>query len=116
MPDEMGNSPAVAVNAFTGADVATLLAERGWAVGELSTEHIAWCERAAAILGVHAADRDALAEMLGLVFHYDSREILGRVENHVVLSRYGARDVLRQIALLLLEEGDRKSTRLNSSH
>jgi len=82
MPDEMGNSPAVAVNPFTGADVATLLAERGWAVGELSTEHITWCERAAAILGVHAADRDALAEMLGLVFHYDSREILGRVESH----------------------------------
>jgi len=89
MPDEMGNLPAVAVNPFTGADVATLLAERGWAVGELSTEHIAWCERAAAILGVHAADRDALAEMLGLVFHYDSREILGRVESHAVLSRYG---------------------------
>jgi len=109
MPDEMGNLPAVAVNPFTGADVATLLAERGWAVGELSTEHIAWCERAAAILGVHAADRDALAEMLGLVFHYDSREILGRIESHAVLSRYGARDVLRQLALLLLEE-----TALNS--
>jgi len=31
---------------------------------------------------VHAADRDALAEMLGLVFPYDSREILGRVESH----------------------------------
>jgi glutamyl/glutaminyl-tRNA synthetase len=107
-PNEIPNS-VVALNAFTGADVATLLAERGWAVGELSTEHIAWCERAAAILGVHAADRDALAELLGLVFHYDSREILGRVENHVVLSRYGARDVLRQLALLLLE-----GTTLNS--
>ena len=107
----MGNSPAVAVNPFTGADVATLLAERGWAVGELSTEHIAWCERAAAILGVHAADRDALAEMLGLVFHYDPREILGRVESHAVLSRYGARDVLRQLALLLLEEAALNSDR-----
>jgi len=109
MPDEMGNSPAVAVNPFTGADVAAILAERGWAIGELSTEHVAWCERAAAILGVHAAGRDALAEMLGLVFHYDSREILGRVESHAVLSRYGARDVLRQLALLLLED-----TALNS--
>src|SRR5712672_2336771 len=111
MPDEMGNSPAVVVNAFTRADVATLLAERGWAVGELSTEHIAWCERAAAILGLHAADLDALAEMLGLVFHYDSREILGRVENHAVLSRYAARDVLRQLALLLLEGGALNSDR-----
>ena len=107
----MGNSPAVAVNPFTGADVAAILAERGWAIGELSTEHVAWCERAAAILGVHAADRDALAEMLGLVFHYDSQEILGRVESHAVLSRYGARDVLRQLALLLLEEGALNSDR-----
>ena len=105
----MGNSSAVAVNPFTGADVAAILAEHGWAGAELTAEHVAWCERAAAILGMHAADRDALAEMLGLVFHYDSREILGRVESHVVLSRYGARDVLRQLALLLLED-----TALNS--
>src|SRR5882757_10801122 len=116
MPDEMGNSPAVAVNAFTSADVAAILREHGWAGAELTAGQVAWCERAATILGVHAADRDALAEMLGLVFHYDSREILGRIESHAVLSRYGARDVLRQLALLLLEEGDRKSTRLNSSH
>ncbi len=107
----MGNLPAVAVNPFTGADVAALLLEHGWVGAELTAEQIAWCERAAAILGVHAADRDALAEMLGLVFHYDSREILGRVESHAVLSRYGARDVLRQLALLLLEEGALDSDR-----
>ena len=111
MPDEMGNSPAVAVNAFTGADVAAILLEHGWVGAELTAEQIAWSERAAAILGVHAADRDALAEMLGLVFHYDSREILGRVESHAVLSRYGARDVLRQLALLLLEEAALNSDR-----
>jgi nondiscriminating glutamyl-tRNA synthetase len=103
MPDEMENSPAVAVNAFTGADVAGILLERGWAVSEVSTEQIAWCEHAAAILGAHAADRDALAELLRLVFHYDSQEILGLVESHAVLSRYAARDVLRQLALLLLD-------------
>lgn len=107
---ENANS-SVVVNPFTGAEVAAILAERGWAATELSTEQRAWCERAAAILGVHAADRDALAEMLGLVFHYDSREILGRVESHAVLSRYGARDVLRQLALLLLEGGALNSDR-----
>jgi hypothetical protein len=111
MPDEMGNSPAVVVNAFTVADVAAILLEHGWAGAELTAEQVAWCERAAAILGVHAADRDALAELLGLVFHYDSREILGRVESHAVLSRYGARDVLRQLALLLLEGGALNSDR-----
>jgi hypothetical protein len=103
MPDEMENSPAVAVNVFTGADVAGILAERGWVAGELSAAQVAWCERAAAILGPQAADRIALEELLELVFHYDAGEILGRVESHAVLSRYAARDVLRQLALLLLE-------------
>ncbi len=103
MPKEMENSPAVAVNPFAAADVAGILRERGWAAGELSTEQVAWCEHAAAILGTQVADREALAELLGLVFHYDSPGILARVESHVVLSRYAARDVLRQLALLLLE-------------
>jgi hypothetical protein len=103
MLDEIGNSPAVAVNPFTGADVAGILAERSWVAGELAAGQVAWCERAAAILGPQATDRDALAELLELVFHYDALEILGRVETHAVLSRYAARDVLRQLALLLLE-------------
>jgi nondiscriminating glutamyl-tRNA synthetase len=111
MLDETRDSPAVAVNAFTGADVAGILLERGWGASEVSTEQIAWCEHAAAILGVHAVDRDALAELLGLVFHYDSREILGRVESHAVLSRCAARDVLRQLALLVLEGGALDSDR-----
>lgn len=103
MPKEMQNSSAVTVNPFTAADVAGILLARGWAAGELSAEQVAWCEHAATILGTQAEDRKALAELLGLVFHYDSRKILARVESHVVLSRYAARDVLRQLALLLLE-------------
>jgi nondiscriminating glutamyl-tRNA synthetase len=103
MPKEMENSPALAVNPFTAADVAGILREWGWAVAELPAEQAAWCERAAAILGTQATDRDGLAELLELVFHYDAREILARVESHTVLSRYAARDVLRQLALLLLE-------------
>jgi hypothetical protein len=55
------------------------------------------------MLGGHAADRAALADLLGLVFQYDAREIISRVESHVVLSRYAARDVLRELALLLLD-------------
>jgi nondiscriminating glutamyl-tRNA synthetase len=100
--EKMENSPAVAVNPFAAADVAGILQARGWAVAELPAEQTAWCEHAAAILGGQAADRDGLAELLRLVFHYDSREILARVESHAVLSRYAARDVLRQLALLLL--------------
>lgn len=103
MGDEIQKSPAVAANPFAGADVAGILRERGHANGELSREQAAWCERAAAILGPQVADRAGLTELLELVFHYDSRGILERVESHAVLSRYAARDVLRQLALLLLE-------------
>src|SRR5260370_19281156 len=102
IPDQMENSPALAVNPFAAADVAAILRERGWAASELSAEQVAWCEHAAGILGTQAADREALAELLGLVFHYDLREILARVGGHLVLSRYAAGDVLRQLWVLLL--------------
>ena len=80
-----------------------ILRERGWRTGEPSPEQISWCEHAALLLGSHVADRSALADLLGLVFHYDAREIISKVDSHVVLSRYAARDVLRQVALLLLD-------------
>jgi hypothetical protein len=92
-----------AANAFASADVLAILRERGWLVAEPPPEQNAWCERAAAILGVQVAERGALAELLGLVFHYDAGEIIARVESHIVLSRYAARDVLRQLALHLLD-------------
>lgn len=95
--------PAAAANFLTGADVKAILLERGWLAGEPTVEQLAWCEHAAAILGPQAADRAALAELLSLVFQYDAQEILAKVESHVVLSRYAARDVLRQLALLLLD-------------
>lgn len=55
------------------------------------------------MLGGHVVDLAGLAELVGLVFHYDAREIISKVESHVVLSRYAARGVLRQVALLLLD-------------
>lgn len=104
-PQETPNAPPAGLHSFTARDVADILRERGWLAGEASPEQFAWCERAAALLGAHAGDRQALAELLRLVFHYDSQEILGKVETHSVLSRYAARDVLRHLALLLLEAG-----------
>jgi hypothetical protein len=103
LPAEHSEAPVAAANPFTGSDVLGMLRERGWLAAEPSLEQHAWCERAASMLGGHAADRGALADLLGLVFHYDAREIISRVESHVVLSRYAARDVLRQVALLLLD-------------
>ena len=103
LPHEHSEAPIVAANPFTADDVVAILRERGWLAGEPSAEQRSWCERAAAMLGGHAADRAGLAELLELVFHYDAHEIISKVESHVVLSRYAARGVLRQVALLLLD-------------
>src|SRR6202166_973363 len=96
-------SPVASTNGFTARDVAGILRERGWLAGDASTAQIAWCERAAALLSPPVCDRGSLAELLQLVFQYDAHELLGRVESHAVLARYAARDVLRHLALLLLE-------------
>jgi hypothetical protein len=111
LPADHSEAPVAAANPFTAGDVVAILREREWLAAEPTAEQIAWCEHAAAILGGHAADRAALSELLGLVFHYDAREIIARVESHVVLSRYAARDVLRQVALLLLDGGPLTSER-----
>jgi glutamyl/glutaminyl-tRNA synthetase len=103
LPAEHSDGSVAAANPFTAKDVAAILHERRWLVAEPSAEQWAWCERAALLLGGHAADRAALAELLALIFHYDAREILSRVESHVVMSRYAARSVLRELALKLLD-------------
>src|SRR5438128_11166855 len=101
-PDDFSDVPVGTASVFTARDVVAILREREWLIAEASVEQQTWCERAAAMLGRHAADRAALADLLALVFHYDAREIISRVERHVVLSRYAAREVLRRVALLLL--------------
>jgi Anticodon binding domain len=102
---------AVAVNPWTSTDVAAILRERRWLPADPTSEVDSWCGRAAALLGAHAADRDALAELLALVFHYNAQQILARVETHEVLTRYAARDVLRHLALLLLDGAPLNSER-----
>jgi len=105
------NAPAVAVNPWTTADVAVILRERGWLKTDLTPEIDTWCGRAATLLGAHAADRAALIELLALVFHYNAQQILACVETHEVLARYAARDVLRHLALLLLDGAPLNSER-----
>jgi nondiscriminating glutamyl-tRNA synthetase len=96
-------APPAATSAVTARNVAEILREQGWLLGDPSPAQFAWCERATALLGPQVSDRRTLAELLHLVFHYDAQELLSRVENHAVLSRYAARDVLRHLALLLLD-------------
>jgi hypothetical protein len=101
-----------APNIFIGADVAEILCERGWsATGGFSPELQAWCERAAGMLGSHVANRAALSDLLDLIFHYEAEKVLERVESHAVLARYGAREVVRKVALLLLDGGALDSER-----
>lgn len=101
-----------APNLFTGADVAEILRERGWAAGEGSSPELnLWCERAAGMLGSHVADRAALGNLVDLIFHYDAGRVLERVESHAVMARYGAREVVRRLALLLLDGGPLDSER-----
>jgi hypothetical protein len=112
-PEENESPAAVAVNPYTAEEVIAILAERAWIAGAATPEQRSWCERAAAMLGAHAEDREGLADLLGLVFHYDAREILGSVESHVVLSRFAAREVLRQVALMLLDGAPLTSERFS---
>ena len=109
--DNSSDAPAGAASVFTVEDVLAVLLERGWLAAEPSPEQQAWCERAAAMLGGHSADRAALADLLGLIFQYSAREIIARVESHVVLSRFAARGVLRQAALALLDDATLTSER-----
>jgi hypothetical protein len=102
-PREPIDADTVFVNLFSGGDVEEILRERNWLLADATPEHLAWCERAAFLLGPQVAERAALEHFLGLVFHYDASETLMRVESHIVLSRYAARDVLRQFALALLD-------------
>jgi len=113
--EQQSGTSLITANSFRSAEVVEILVEHRWvdAAAALSAEHLAWCERAAAMLGPHVADRAALAELLSLVFHYDAQELFSRVETHVVLSRYAARDVLRQLALALLDGAPLTSDRFS---
>jgi nondiscriminating glutamyl-tRNA synthetase len=112
-PEEPTMAVVATPNLFVGADVEKMLRAREWMAGESSPEQVVWCERAASFLGPHAVDEAALAEMLELIFHYETQELLGRVENHLVLSRVGTREVLRRLALFLLDGEPLNSARFS---
>lgn len=98
-------------NLFASKHVLNLLHQRRWLIADPSPEHLAFCERAAALLGPHAADTAGLGELLELVFRYDAAQILQTVEAHAVLARFAARDVIRQAALFLLDPAPFNSDR-----
>jgi glutamyl/glutaminyl-tRNA synthetase len=90
-------------NPYSATDVLTLLHENHWLTTTPTAEHLAWAGRAAKLLGHYAEDRAALANLLRPVFQYDAAQILQSPEAQAAVSRYAARDVIRQLALLVLE-------------
>lgn len=103
------------VNPFTAEDVLSILREHGWLIGEPSPEQVAFAERAASLLGHFALDRTGLDDLLQLVFTYDAADSLRTPEAHAVLTRYAARDVIRELALFLLEPAPFTSDRFKEA-
>jgi len=113
-PDaEIPESPAVvavAANAFAARDVEGILRERGWLLrdvdgtrGEDAPQMDAWLAQAASLLGTHAADRAGLADLLGLIFHFDAAATLATRDAQAVMMRTGSREVIRELAKLILD-------------
>jgi hypothetical protein len=74
-PHETPNpAPAAAANNLKGRDITEILLAQGWLTGAASPAQVAWCERAAVLLGPPVSERRALLELLNLVFHYDAHE------------------------------------------
>jgi hypothetical protein len=116
MTNESSDESSIALaNSFTGADIAAILRGRRWldtaANEEADGALQAWLARAAELLGPQAGDRAALGELLALVFDYDATAILRDAANQTVLAREGARDVIRELANRVLEDGDVDSDR-----
>jgi hypothetical protein len=103
MPDEHIAEHPKREHPYQADDVLAILREQAWLAADPSAEHLVFCEHAAALLGHFAVDRTGLADLLKLVFTYDASQILQSPEAHTVLARYAARDVVRHLALLLLD-------------
>jgi glutamyl/glutaminyl-tRNA synthetase len=101
-PDHIREHPTH-INPFTAQDVLAILRDEKWLTTGPTPEQIAWSDRAAALLGHYVSDRAGLADLLQFVFTYDAAKILESPDAHAALSRQSARDVIRHLALLLLD-------------
>jgi alkylhydroperoxidase family enzyme len=90
-------------NPYSATDIIALLHENHWLTATPTPGHLVWAARAAQLLGHYAEDRAALANLLRPVFHYDAAQILQSSDAQAAVSRHAARDVIRHLALLLLE-------------
>ena len=102
----------VPASVFAAEDVAAILRENGWLVASAEDRDDpplqVWLTRTAELLGPYTTKR---AELLKLIFLYDAEEILRGHESQAVLARSGAREIIRQLANLILDGGDVDSNR-----
>jgi hypothetical protein len=105
---------APAENQFTTTDISSILRQHSWHPADLTQEQSAWCQRAAALLGPQSPNHAALESLLALIFHYDAQEILTQVDAHATLSRYAAREALRELATQLLDPAPLTPDRFNA--
>ena len=104
---------------FTAQDVRTIAERRGWLPtgGESGVQdptaeaRQAWMAEAAQLLGAHTVGAAGLEALLERIFQYDARENLTRPENQAVMAREGARQVLRELASLVLKGDEVHSDR-----
>jgi hypothetical protein len=90
-------------NPYSATDIITLLHENHWLTGDPTPEQTVWADRATQLLGHYAEDRAGLANLLRPVFHYDAARILQSPDAQAAISRFAARDVIRHLALFLLD-------------
>ncbi len=111
--------PAPLINPFTSSDIERILRTRGWLEGEVSSEMARWLSDVASLLGPQAAEHSAviseieqaLAALLASIFVYDAQAMLASAENQAVMSREGAREVIRELANRVLASGQIDSER-----
>ena len=110
---------SVSAGEYTAQSIESILRERGWLKAECDAEISSWLTDAAARLGPalanaseapdsmvprgRAASRDALADLLSLIFEYDAATILAASRSHMVLTRAGAHTVIRELANRILQ-------------
>jgi len=112
-------------SAFSAADVEAIALRRGWLrdsgtllpgaiadAGDPSPGLAEWMAQAAELLGAQSSDLAGLERLLDRVFSYDAAQLVARIENQGVLSREGARDVLRELAARVLDAPAVDSDRL----
>lgn len=97
-------------NRFTVHDVNAIVIRRGWHVDDTRVNHETlaihdWFARALTLLGPKSPTLDHLESLLSLIFQYDAAANLALAENRAVLVRTGAREVIRELANRILDEG-----------